>query len=83
LKGGDTLKIKIIKHDTESLGLIHHKALVHVTEWEGNKSDIIEQVSIEVGYHPAGYGLYGGYDVEPTINENEYIVSFRTGSHCD
>jgi hypothetical protein len=84
LKGGDLfLKIKIIKHEKENLGLLHHKALIHVTEWDGNETDLVENVSIEVGYHPAGYGLYGGHSVTPTGNENEYIVSFRTGTHCD
>jgi hypothetical protein len=77
------LKIKVIKHEKEKLGLLHHKALVHVTEWDGNKDDLIEVVSIEVNYHPLGYGIYGASSVEKTDNPNEYIVSWRTGTHCN
>jgi len=43
--------------------------------------ELAYEVSIKVGYHPAGYGIYNN-----TIEKKEdskYLVIWATGSSCD
>jgi len=43
--------------------------------------DLAKRLSIDVGYHPYGYGIWG-VQVEPT-GQDEYRVSWTTAASCD
>lgn len=77
------MNIEVIKHEKETVGLLHHKALIKVDDWNGNEEELVEQTSIKCNYHPAGYGIYGGYSVKQLENKKVFVVSWRTGNHCN
>jgi hypothetical protein len=80
------MKVTILKHEKSKAGyFFKHKALVEiegVTDFAEEKGDILNQVSIKVGYHPLGYGIYGGKIVK-SAKEGQYIVNWDTGTSAD
>jgi hypothetical protein len=76
--------ISVRDHKRENRGLLSHKAIAVVEDYKKeDKHRLVEEVSIECRYHPLGYGIYGESTVVPTGTENEYLVYWRTGTHCD
>ena len=47
-----------------------------------SEEEIVAQVAIRVGYHPAGYGMYGAKVVFDYENEDFFAVWSR-GDSCD
>lgn len=78
------MKIKVIESQKERSGyFINHKALVEVEDYDNaKKGEVINSVSISVGYHPLGYGVYGG-NIEETHIDGLYKVFWKTGASCD
>lgn len=77
------MNIEVLKNEKNRSGyFINHKALVKVSDWNGDNEELIFRVSEKSGYHPLEYGLYGG-SVKKTIRENEYLVIWQTGASCD
>lgn len=74
--------IEVVNHTRNFSGsFIKHSATVKIS---GNKminKDIVKETSVVVGYHPAGYGLYG-YTVNQ-IEKDTFAVNWKTGSSCD
>ncbi len=68
----------------ESGGFITHTANVKTDRkiTEENEEDFVGDVSIKVGYHPGGYGLYNIQPVIPMEN-NEYSLQWKTSNCCD
>jgi hypothetical protein len=78
------MNIKIIEHKYERNGLLQHVALVKSEDYHfTSKDSFVNEVSAQVGFHPLGYGIYGSTYIKPMINENEYLVKWSTGTHCD
>jgi hypothetical protein len=81
--------IGVLTHRRDrSQGLLAHTAVVEVEDYnpKTDKEALVEAVSIKVGYHPLGYGVYGLTTVAPykgDEKENRYYVCWRTGTHCD
>ena len=74
------MKITVLKHEkTKSSYFFKHKALVQVEGYDGNTEDLVYETSKKVGYHPLGYGVYGGR-VSKSTKENEYIIVWETGT---
>lgn len=79
------MNIKLIKHEKSKSGyFFKHKALVEMTDVDikADKEAIIDEVSIKVGYHPLGYGTYGG-TISKSGKENQFVIVWNTGTHCD
>ena len=79
------MKIKVLKHEKSYSGYFYkHKALVEIenVDIKEEKDDIIFNTSIKVGYHPLGYGVYGG-KISKSSKENQYIIVWETGTSCD
>lgn len=79
------MELQVIEHTKERYGFAYSHAaiirtLVDVTK---HHDEVVAQTSIECGYHPAGYGLYGPSTIKPTENPNEYVVKWHTASSCD
>ena len=77
--------IEILTYKREqSGGFITHTATVKTDReiTEDNQEDFVGDVSIKVGYHPGGYGLY---EVQPVIplENNEYSLQWETSDSCD
>lgn len=75
------MEIMILHHESEDIGILLHKAIVTVKEWDFNEIKLTETISMLVGYHPLGYGCYP-VSIE-RIDKNEYIVFWKTGTNCD
>lgn len=74
------MNITVLKHEkTRSGYFFKHKALVVVEDFDGDKEDLIDAVSIKVGYHPLGYGVYGGKVIN-SIKDNEFKIIWETGT---
>lgn len=80
------MKIKVLKHEKNRKGyFFKHKALVEITgefDLKEQKEDIINETSINVGYHPLGYGIFGG-KVSKSAREGQYIIVWDTGTSAD
>lgn len=77
------MKITVLKHEKSKNGyFFKHKALVQVEDYNNDVEDLINETSIKVGYHPLGYGVYGGR-VSKSTKENEYIIVWETGTSAD
>jgi hypothetical protein len=77
------VKITVLKHEKSKNGyFFKHKALVQVEDYSNDVEDLINETSIKVGYHPLGYGVYGGR-VSKSTKENEYIIVWETGTSAD
>lgn len=80
-----TQDIEILTYKKEEKGgFITHTANVKTERiiTEENEKDFVGDVSIKVGYHPGGYGLY---DVQPVIHteKDEYSLQWETSNSCD
>lgn len=76
--------ISVREHKGERRGLLHHKAIAVVEDYKKeDKAELVGEVSIKAGWHPLGYGIYGESSVVSNGVENEYIVYWVTGTHCD
>lgn len=78
--------VSVTGHQREFVSrTIHHSATVAIENYDpSEKDEITAQVSIKVGYHPAGYGLYDRFTtIAPTENENEFLIRWRTSDNCD
>lgn len=64
---------------------IHHTATAIIEDYKPeDKERATSEISKEVGYHPAGYGLYHRFtEIKPTGNEDEYQVKWQTSDSCD
>lgn len=85
IKAMEKIEMKILKHEkNKGSYFIKHKALAELNDVDikGQKDDILYSASIEVGYHPFMYGLYGG-KISKSAKENEYIIVWETGISCD
>lgn len=76
------MDIQILEHEKIKIGLLVHRAKVEVTDFQGDKEELVEKVSIKLGYHPLGHGIYGTDFVEK-LDENTYALQWKTGTHCD
>lgn len=80
------MEIKVLKSEKNKSGyFIKHKALIEITgehDVVEQKEDILNESSIKVGYHPLGYGMYGG-KISKSNLENQYIAVWETGASCD
>lgn len=80
------MKIKVLKSEKSISGYFYkHKAFIEIEgehDIVSQKEEIIYDASVEVGYHPLGYGLYGGR-ISKSTKENQYILVWETGSNCD
>ena len=77
--------IEILEHERSyKNGFITHTAKVKtdIEVTAENKEDFVRDVSIEVGYHPSGYGLCGVWPVVP-LGDKEYSIQWRTSDNCD
>lgn len=71
-------------HQIVRNGLLDHKATVTVENYtKERKEELVGAVSVKCGYHPLGYGIYGKSSVVSTGGKDEYLVYWRTGTHCD
>jgi hypothetical protein len=80
------MNIKLLKHEKNRSGyFFKHKALVEITgeiDLKEQKEEIINETSIKVGYHPLGYGVYGG-KISKSAREGQYIIVWETGTSAD
>ncbi|MEK4136298.1 hypothetical protein NSQ93_22230 [Bacillus sp. FSL W8-0445] len=71
--------IKILKHEKSYSGyFLKHKALVEVSDVV-DENDLVFSTSIEAGYHPKEYGLYG-FKVNKFFIKDQarFIISWET-----
>lgn len=83
--------VQLIAHEKNKSGYFYyHKAQIELTgERAGidvkdpvELSKLTDEVSIMVGYHPLGYGVYGSR-VSKASKENQYILMWSTGTSAD
>ncbi len=77
--------IEILTYTSKEIGgFITHTANVKTERiiTEENEKEFVGDVSVKVGYHPGGYGLYC---VQPVIHteKNEYSLQWETSNNCD
>ncbi len=67
---------KIVKHIREyELHYINHAVLV-----ESDKEPNAGEIAINVGYHPAGYGMYN--ETIEKLYQDQYMVRWGSGDKC-
>lgn len=73
------MEIKILKYEKSHSGyFLKHKALVEASG-EVDENDLIFNASIEVGYHPKEYGLYGFKVKKFSIkDQTRFIIAWET-----
>lgn len=60
---------------------VFHEAIIETTEKIENEKDFVEEIAIQVGRHPAGYGCE-----RPSVKKitgNQYKITWHGYSHCD
>lgn len=76
--------VEVLDHKVVNLGLLQHTATVIVEGFNfDNSNELVELVSIQVGYHPLGHGIYGSHSITKNRQENEYTVTWSTGTHSN
>ena len=87
LKRRPEITLKVLEHKKEIdpvYGtLLNHSAIVELDKEDKKRigSCLPYRTSVNVGYHPTGYGIFN--ECVKEIDDKRYLVSWTTSASCD